>query len=43
MALRQIYELPVDDLRPELERSAAIIKEDIKSAAAILKENFGIR
>jgi malate dehydrogenase len=41
--VEKIYELPVDDLRPELERSAAIIKEDIKSAAAILKEKFGIR
>jgi L-lactate dehydrogenase len=40
--VEKIYELPVDDLRPELERSAAIIKEDIKSAAAILKEKFGI-
>jgi len=41
--VEKIYELPVDDLRPELERSAAIIKEDIRSAAAILKEKFGIR
>jgi malate/lactate dehydrogenase len=41
--VERICELPVDDFRPELERSAAIIKEDIKSAAAILKEEFGIR
>jgi malate dehydrogenase len=40
--VERIYEIPVDDFRPELERSAAIIKEDIKSAAAILKQNFGI-
>jgi malate dehydrogenase len=40
--VEKIYELPVDDFRPELERSAEIIKEDIKSAATILKQNFGI-
>jgi len=38
----RIYELPVDDIREDLERSAAIIKEDIKGAAAILKEKFDI-
>jgi hypothetical protein len=32
----------VEDIREDLERSAGIIKEDIKSAAEILKEKFGI-
>ena len=41
--VQEIYELPVDDFRPEMERSAAIIKEDIKSAASLLAEQFGIR
>ena len=41
--VEQIYELPIDGIRPEMERSAAIIKEDIRSAAALLKEKFGIR
>ncbi|MGE5838754.1 MAG: lactate/malate family dehydrogenase [Deltaproteobacteria bacterium] len=40
--VEQIYELPVQDIRGQLERSAAIIKEDIKGAAAILKEKYGI-
>lgn len=40
--VEKIYELPVDDIRGGLERSAAIIKEDIKAAAGILKEKFGI-
>lgn len=40
--VEKIYELPVDDFRGDLERSAAIIKEDIKGAAEILKEKYGI-
>jgi malate/lactate dehydrogenase len=41
--LEKIYELPVEDIRADLDRSAAVIKEDIKGAAQILKEKFGIR
>jgi len=33
-----VYELPVDDIREALETSAGIVKEDIRQAAAILKE-----
>jgi malate dehydrogenase len=40
--VEKIYELPVEDFRGQLERSAAIIKEDIKGAAGILKEKYGI-
>jgi malate/lactate dehydrogenase len=40
--VEKIYELPVEDIRSQLERSAAIIKEDIKGAAEILKEKYGI-
>jgi malate dehydrogenase len=40
--VEKIYELPVEDIRSQLERSASIIKEDIKAAAGILKEKFGI-
>ena len=40
--LERIYELPVEDFRGQLERSAAIIKEDIKAAAGILKDKYGI-
>jgi len=40
--IEKVYELPVDDIREDLERSAAIIKEDIKGAAEILKEKFDI-
>ena len=40
--LEKIYELPVDEIRADLDRSAAIIKEDIRGAAQILKENFKI-
>jgi malate/lactate dehydrogenase len=41
--LEKIYELPVEGIRADLDRSAAVIKEDIKGAAQILKEKFGIR
>ena len=34
------YELPVDDIRDQIERSADFIKEDIKSAKKILEEKF---
>lgn len=37
-----ICELPIDDIRKEIEESATIIKEDIKIAAQILDEDFGI-
>ena len=37
--VEKVYELPVDGFRGDLERSAAIIKEDIKGAAEILREN----
>jgi malate dehydrogenase len=41
--VEKIYELPVDDIRAGLEKSAEIIKEDIRTAAGILDEKFGIR
>ncbi|MEE9613092.1 MAG: hypothetical protein V3W19_17685 [Desulfatiglandales bacterium] len=37
-----IYELPVEDIRQEMDRSAGIVKEDIKIAAEIIKDNFGV-
>ncbi len=37
-----IYELPVEDIRQEMDRSAGIVKEDIKIAAKALKDNFGV-
>jgi malate dehydrogenase len=40
--VERIYELPVQHFREELNRSAGIIKEDIKAAAGILKEKFGL-
>jgi malate dehydrogenase len=40
--VEQIYELAVDDIRSELDRSAAIIKGDIRTAGEMLKETFGI-
>ena len=40
--VEKIYELEVDDIREQLVRSAGIIKEDIKMAAQILNEEFGI-
>jgi malate dehydrogenase len=41
--VEKIYELPVDDIRDQLERSADIVKEDITLAHEILKEKYGIR
>jgi len=38
--MEHIYELPVDDIRDQMERSSGFIKEDIKSAARVLKEKF---
>jgi malate dehydrogenase len=40
--VEKIYELDVADIREGIVRSAASIKEDIKAAAEILKEAFGI-
>lgn len=40
--VEKIYEVPVEDIRKDIERSAGIIKEDIKMASEILKEKFGI-
>ena len=40
--VEKIYELPVDDIRDQLDRSAAIVKEDIKGASELLKEKYGI-
>ena len=38
----KIINLPVDDIRADMERSSEIIKENIKTAARILKEKYGI-
>lgn len=40
--VEKIYQVPVDDIKDQLERSASIIKEDTRIAAEILKEKFGI-
>lgn len=40
--VEKIYEFKVDDIQDDLERSANIIKEDIRLAAEILKEKYGI-
>jgi malate dehydrogenase len=40
--VEKIYVLPVEDVRDELDRSAAIIKGDIQIAAAILKDKYDI-
>jgi len=40
--VEKIHELEVEDIRKELVRSAAIIKEDIKMAGEILNKRFGI-
>jgi malate dehydrogenase len=37
-----IIELPVDDIRDQIEHSADFIKQDIQQAASILKEKFKI-
>ena len=38
----EIYELAVEDFADQLDRSAAVIKEDIKIAAKLLREKYGI-
>jgi malate dehydrogenase len=40
--VEKIYELEVKDIREEIDRSAAIIKEDIKMASKVLTEKFEI-
>ena len=40
--VEKIYELPVDDIRDQIERSATFIKADIKEAKKILEEKFKI-
>jgi malate dehydrogenase len=40
--VERIYELDVTDVRQDMARSAAIVKEDIKGAAAVLREKFDI-
>ncbi len=40
--IEKIYELPVDDLRDQLNQSASVIKDDIRLAASVLKEQFSI-
>ncbi|NIS67924.1 MAG: hypothetical protein GTO12_02920 [Proteobacteria bacterium] len=40
--VEKIYELPVEDIREKIERSAESVKEDIRVASVILKEDLGI-
>jgi malate dehydrogenase len=40
--VEKIYELPVEDIRERIERSAELVKEDIRAASAVLKESFGL-
>jgi malate/lactate dehydrogenase len=40
--VEKIYELPVEDIREMMGRSAELVKEDIRAASAMLKENFGL-
>ncbi len=40
--VEKIYELPVDDLQSQLTASAALIKDDIRKAASVLKDRFSI-
>lgn len=40
--IEKIYELPVEDIRGNIERSAESVKEDIKAASVILREKFGL-
>lgn len=41
--VEKIYKLPVEEIRDELERSASLVKEDLRAASAILEKKFGIR
>ena len=40
--VEEIYQLDVEDIRQDLDRSAEIVKEDIRIAADILRQEFGI-
>lgn len=40
--VEKIYELPLEDIRERIERSAELVKEDIRAASAMLKESFGL-
>jgi malate dehydrogenase len=40
--VEKIFELPVDDIREDMDRSASIVKEDIRTAAEILQANYGL-
>ena len=40
--VEKISELPVEDIREKIERSAESVKEDIRVASVILKEDLGI-
>lgn len=40
--VEKIYELDIDDIREDIIKSAEIVKKDIKVAADILKEEYGI-
>ena len=40
--VEHIYELPVDDVREDMERSAAEIKQDLHIAAETLRKKYGI-
>ena len=37
-----VIELPIDEIRQDIDRSAAIIKEGLTAAGQILQEEFGI-
>jgi malate dehydrogenase len=41
--VEKIYEVPIDDIRGRIERSAQSIKADIQVAAAILTDKFGLQ
>jgi malate dehydrogenase len=41
--VESVIELPVEDLRGQLEASAAVIKENIRTASRILEEKFGVK
>lgn len=40
--VEKIYELDIDDIRDEILKSARIVKDDIKLAAEILKDKYGL-
>jgi len=43
LGVEKIYELPIEDIQEQIDRSAESVKEDIKAAAVMLKEDFGIQ